>query len=241
MSVTDRFRALEDSVEQADKAKAERGFFYLPDLDYDVSAGVPPLCSSKQFDIVYQLFHRDSVDRLNEHTLGSTLEGHTLDVVLHDTAFDAERAVVHCAAAEHFNYCFWYRSLRPWGTAVPPRLRNALQLRLTGREAAGGDGLPWDAVHEVERLMTVEALTQPVCCGWLYLVWTGKVFDVLHFEHGLCPITSDLVPLLCLNLHESAFYFDYPQSIEGVTAYVKNFFKTCNWNYADMVYASVEN
>lgn len=245
---------MELAVTRRDEEEKRRGYFALPTLDYDTSAGIPPLCSKKQFDLQYQFFHRDEVDRLNTHTIGSELEGHNLDVVIHKTAFDATRAVVHSSAAEHFNYCFWYRCLRPWGTVVPTRLRNSLQLLLNaghpnsslssgtsgamhGNSAAeqfSATSPVLDPIAEITRRMTIKALTQQDRCGWVYLVWNGKKFEVEYFEHGLCPITSDLVPLLCLNIHESAFYLDYGN--ENFESYVKNFFKTCNWIVADYNY-----
>lgn len=226
--VTATFRRTEAAAAQSDTDAEQRGFFYLPRLDYDVSQGIAPLMSKKQFDVQYKYFHKDAVDRLNQHTLGSELEGHALDVVIRQTAFDASRAVVHSAASEHFNYCFWYRSLRPWGTAVPPRLFNELRLQYSRNGTL-------DAVEEVKRLILMTALSQQSMSGWVYLVWTGKVFDVVEFNHGTCPIGSDLIPLMALNMHMSALYVDYEggKSPESVQRYVRNFFKTCNWNVAE--------
>eukprot|EP00796_Vickermania_ingenoplastis_P006007 gene6007-4312_t len=230
--VTSNFRSLECAVQEADKEKERRGFFNLPDLEYDTSAGIPPLCTKKQFDLQYHFFHRDAVERLNTHAIGSELEGHNLDVVVRQTSFDASRAVLHTSASEHFNYCFWYRSLRPWGTAVPTRLRENMQLLLSGNSGC-------DPIEEIKRRMTITALSQQNLSGWVYLVWTGSSFDVLHFQHGLCPITSDLIPLLCINLHHSAMCVDYkPEDSSSVEQYVRNFFKTCNWIHADRYYGA---
>lgn len=227
-ATTRAFRATEAAALAADAEKAEKGFFYLPRLDYDVDQGVAPLLSKKQFDVQYHVFHKAAVQRLNAHTLGSELEGHNLNVVIRSSSFDASRAVIHAAASEHFNYCFWYRSLRPWGTALPSLLKEELQLQYSENGTV-------DAVEEVRRRFVVAALSQQPCSGWVYLVWTGKMFDILAFDHGLCPIGSDLIPLLALNIHESAMRFDYPSpdTTEVMERYVSNFFKTCNWGLAE--------
>ncbi|KAK7195439.1 superoxide dismutase [Novymonas esmeraldas] len=230
-AVTRAFRAAEAAAADADAEQDARGFFYLPRVDYDVGQGVPPLLSGKQFEVQYHVFHKAAVDRLNEHTLGSELEGHNLNVVIRNSSFDASRAAVHAAASEHFNYCFWYRSLRPWGTAMPARLKEELQLQYSRNGSI-------DAVEEVMRLFSVAALSQQAAGGWVYLVWTGKSFDVLAFDHGTCPIGSDLIPLLALNAHESARCYDYPVSGDeedgdDVERFVRNFFKTCNWGLAE--------
>lgn len=272
--VTRSFRSLEKAVTAGDKEKENRGFFALPEIDYDVSNGIPPLFSRKQFEMQYFFFHKDAVEKLNTYTIGTELEGHNLDVVLRHTAFDASRAVIHTSAAEHFNYCFWYKSLRPWGTSVPSRLSRGLQEWLSGEVAAtmastgsssrlgtastypkddspsGAESLVFratdsDAVKEIVRRMTIKALNQVNRSGWIYLIWARKKFDVLHFQNGLCPISSDLIPLLCLNINEAGFWFDYSSRSESeedrLEQYVNNFFKTCNWILADRNYgAAVE-
>lgn len=262
--VTRNFRSIEKAVMERDREKEGRGFFALPELDYDVSNGIPPLCSREQFEMQYFFFHKDAVERLNTHVIGSELEGHNLDVVLRHTAFDATRAVIHSAAAEHFNYCFWYKSLRPWGTSVPSRLSRGLQEWRSAEKSikasvkslsssplgtanrlgmlTHGSGLPAlqsfdsDPVKEITRSMTIKALTQVHRMGWVYLVWTGKKFDVLYFQHGLCPISSDIIPLLCLNINEAGFWVDYgakDTEEDRFEDYVSNFFKTCNWIVVD--------
>ncbi|CAD2217992.1 Iron/manganese superoxide dismutases, C-terminal domain containing protein, putative [Angomonas deanei] len=190
--------------------------------------GVAPLLSREQFAL-QQVFHRDAIDTLNQLTIGTELEGHSLDVVIRKTSFDATRAAIHTAAAEHFNYCFWYKSLRPWGVSVPSVLREELQLQYSRNGML-------DGVEEVQRLMLLSAQNQLSRCGWVYLVWTGRMFDVLEFSHGTCPIGSGLVPLLALNVHTSSFAHDYapldPNGDDGLEIYVHNFFKTCNWGLA---------
>nr|CCC91091.1 putative superoxide dismutase [Trypanosoma congolense IL3000] len=226
-SVTALFRSTEAAAARADQEKENAGFFSLPRLNYPVSAGIPALFSKDQFELQYDLFHRDVVETLNRHTLGTQFEGHNLESVVRKTSFDATQAVIHTAAAEHFNHCFFYKSLRPWGTAPPPQLREALQLQY------GRDGSV-DAVEEVRRIVSVVAESHQDRCGWVYLVWTGSRFDVLEFPHGLCPIGSDLVPLLALNLHANAYLLDYGES--GLKKYVQNYFKACNWPLAERYY-----
>ncbi|KEG14872.1 superoxide dismutase [Trypanosoma grayi] len=221
------FRETEAAAARADKAKEDAGFFSRPRLNYPAASGIPALISGKQLNVQYDVFHRDVVATLNRHTLGTVLEGHNLETVIRKTSFDATQAVTHTAAAEHFNYCFFYKSLRPWGTSVPAQLREAFQLQYSCNGSL-------DAVEGVKRLMTTTALSHQERCGWIYLVWTGKVFDVVEFPHGSCPIASDLIPLLAINVHESAYSLDY--GVAGLEQYVQNYFKACNWPLAERYY-----
>lgn len=227
-SGTENYRRTEAAALRAEADADAKGFFYRPRLEYDTGVGVAPLLSKKQFDMLYNVFHKDAVDQLNRLTIGTDLEGHNLDVVIRKTAFNASLAAVHVLASEHFNYCFWYRSLRPWGTEVPTRLKEELQVQYSHNGTL-------DAVQEVKRLMTVVALSQQHRCSWVYLVWTGKAFDIVEFQHGTCPIGSHLIPLTCLNIHDSAMFFDYDVgSPTAIEQYVQNYFKTCNWNVAEL-------
>ncbi|KAF8294856.1 hypothetical protein TcYC6_0097980 [Trypanosoma cruzi] len=224
--VTAVFRETEAAAERADRASDDAGFFSRPRLNYPVASGIPAFISRRQFDVQYNIFHHDAVETLNRHTLGTSLEGHSLETVIRRTSFDATQAAAHTAAAEHFNYCFFYKSLRPWGTAVPKQLREAFQLQY------GRDGSV-DVVEEVKRLLTVVVLSHQERCGWVYLVWTGKQFDVVEFPHGACPIGSDLIPLLAINVHEGAYSLDY--GLSGLEQYAQNYFRACNWFLAERI------
>lgn len=223
LSGTARFRVTELAVERSDEAVCNQGFFFLPKLKYPaVESGAAPVFSAKQFSYTYHFIHRDIVEKLNKFAIGSEFEGHTLEAVIRATAFDASKNAVHTPACEHFNYCFFYHSLRPWGTTMPNDLREALQLQY------GSDMAP---EKRIESLFLRAASTLQSRTGWVYLVWadSGKL-DVVPFEQGSTPLAHDLVPLMCMSVNESAYALDYdisdPASLE---TYVKNFFKGCNW------------
>lgn len=221
---TARFRATEIAAERADEEAAKQGFFFLPKLKFPaVEGGVSPVLSARQFSYMYNVIHRDVVEQLNRFTIGSEFEGHTLESVIRASAFDATKNAVHTPACEHFNYCFYYHSLRPWGTAMPSTLREAIQLQY-------GSDVP--AEKRIEALFLRAASTLQSCSGWVYLVWvdSGKL-DVVPFEQGTTPLAHDLIPLLCMSVNASSYGMDYSLDTPaaGLEPYVKNFFKGCNW------------
>eukprot|EP00331_Platyophrya_macrostoma_P011482 CAMPEP_0176421788 /NCGR_PEP_ID=MMETSP0127-20121128/9372_1 /TAXON_ID=938130 /ORGANISM="Platyophrya macrostoma, Strain WH" /LENGTH=262 /DNA_ID=CAMNT_0017802565 /DNA_START=96 /DNA_END=884 /DNA_ORIENTATION=- len=221
---TARFRATEIAAERADEDVVKQGFYFLPKLKFPaVEGGVSPVLSARQFSYMYNVVHRDIVEQLNRHTIGSEFEGHTLEAVIRASAFDATKNAVHTPACEHFNYCFFYHSLRPWGTPMPADLREAIQLQYGSGESAE---------KRIQSLFLRAASTLQSRSGWVYLVWvdSGKL-DVVPFEQGTTPLASDVTPLLCMSVNESTYGLDYSLATAegGLEPYTKNFFKGCNW------------
>jgi superoxide dismutase, Fe-Mn family len=224
------FRETERGAQRSDDEQARRGFFSVPKLNYPVISGVSPVLSAKQFRYVYDVVHRDAVDRLNRMTIGSDVEGHTVETVIRQTSFDALKAHIHTPACEHLNYCFFYNSLRPWGTSMPSAFRDVVALQLGNAEAPA-------ALIEKRFLQAASTLQSRV--GWVYLVATSTgVIDVVAFEHGTSPLASDLIPLLGLSVNESTYFMDYSTvGPGGLEAYIANFFKGCNWSLASRYFA----
>jgi Fe-Mn family superoxide dismutase len=218
---TRAFRATQLAAETADRVADEKGFFFLPQMDFDYAAGgVSPFISAKQLDFQRNVIHAAVVRDLNRFTIGTELEGHSLDAVLRNTALDVTRSAAHMAAAEHFNYCFFYKSFRPWGTPLNNHLKYCLQ------DAAVSAGS-----KSFEQQLRNLAVSLQGTNSWLYVVVNpqGSV-DLVPMNHGTCPVPQDLIPLLCLNLHESAYALDYSSAgSDGLVAYVDNFLKAANW------------
>ena len=227
---TRAFRATQAAAERADSDAADLGFFFLPQMDFEyASCGVSPFISAKQLDFQRNVLHSAAVRDLNRFTMGTELEGHSLDAVLRNTAFDVTRSAAHMAAAEHFNYSFFYKSFRPFGTAMSSSFHYTLQ-EVAGSKSRSSDSA---AVTFEKRFRNI-AMSLQGRNAWLYLVVTPqKTVELVPMNHGTCPVPQDLIPLLCLNLHESAYALDYSSAgTAGFDAYISNFLKAANWNYA---------
>lgn len=231
---TAQFRETERGAHRADIEEQRKGFFFLPKLSYPVVAGVAPVLSAKQFRYIYDVVHRDVVHTLNRHTIGSDVEGHTVETVIRQTSFDALKTHMHTPACEHFNYCFFYNSLRPWGTAIPGAFRDAIVLQF---------GSAQTPAVTIQKRFLQAASTLQSRTGWVYLVSTySGVLDVLAVEHGTTPLANDLIPLMALSVNESTYGMDYSVvGHEGLEAYVSNFFKGCNWTLAHQYFAETIN
>lgn len=224
------FRETERGAQRADLEQERRGFFSVPKLNYPVLSGVSPVLSSKQFRYVYDVLHHDIVSKLNRASIGSDVEGHTVETVIRQTSFDALKSHIHTPACEHFNYCFFYNSLRPWGTSMPSSFRDAVTLQFGNADSPSAT---------IEKRFLQAASTLQSRVGWVYLVSTSTgVLDVVAFEHGTSPLANDLIPLLGLSVNESTYFMDYSTvGPGGLEAYVANFFKGCNWSLASRYFA----
>jgi Fe-Mn family superoxide dismutase len=224
LSGTAAWRRLEATV-RAESAEPT-GWFSLPNVGYPLHAGVPPVWSATQCELIRDVVQKDVVDGLNEATLGSGVESHALDVVLRHTSFDATQAHIHTKAAEHFNLAFAWRSLKPWGVMCSVPLLEALDMQIAAPGSPAGTGL--DMVKR--ELLTAAAENDTA--GWLFLVMNEyRSFAVQTYQAGTTPITHDIVPLLGFNLQYAAYYHDY-----GATkklTYVANAIKAADWSVAE--------
>lgn len=227
---TARFRMTEAAAQRNDVEKANRGFFHLPKLNYAVEGGVSPIFSPRQLHYIYNVAHRHAVDTLNRYVIGTELEGHSLEAVVRASSFDATKNYIHTPACEHFNYCFFYQSVRPWGTVIPSALREGLKLQFPGSA---------EPQLIVQKMFLRAASTLQSRSGWVYLVWTGTKFDVFAFESGSSPLAQELTPLLGLSVHETSYEQDYSTVDQsGLETYISNFFKGCNWTVAARYYTA---
>lgn len=231
------FRATERAACAAEAAKAKKGFFALPVVPYPTHDGIPPLMSKAQFDIRYHVHLQHHVDRLNALTLGSELEGHTVDVVIQRSAFDASQSGLHASACEYFNACIAFNSIRPWGTAVPPRLADLIQVQF-------GEGQSLEQGRLRLQRLFVNGCMSLQHGGWAWLVYnpTSGQLEVFVCEAGLTVPVSALVPLLCVDVQHKAYNVDYDADggSDGLLHYSTNFLKAANWQLAERYLAKAQ-
>jgi Fe-Mn family superoxide dismutase len=223
LSGTAAYRYLEASVTEHNAEK--KGWFSLPRLQFSTHQGIAPVWSEQQVTIMHDVVHRDIVQQLNDAAFGSSVESHSLDVVVRHTSFDATRAHIHIPACEHLNHALMWRSVKPFGVACPPALLEELDLQFATTGAAPGSGL----VHVKDEIVRIACESD--IPGWVFLLHDAGQFEIRDFAVGTSPVTTDVAPLLCINTQFHAYHGDY--GVAGRDTYIKNVIRALDWSYAE--------
>ncbi len=196
--------------------KAAAAAFVLPPLPYADNA-LEPAISAKTLRIHHGKHHRGYVDTLNQLVAGTPFAGRSLEELVLATAGKPEHAALFHNAAQAWNHSFYWRSLSPSGGNVPP---HDLKARI--------DSMFGDLDSLKEELGT--AATTLFGSGWAWLVLDGAKLRVVTTENADNPLTTQLKPLLVIDVWEHAYYLDCQNRRAD---YVKGVIdKLINWEFA---------
>lgn len=219
----DRYRAtywrVDEYVRRSENYIRAQGFFFLPALEFPWYKGCLPLLSSYQIRVLYIRHHRAYVDRLNQLIEGTSLYGMKLDELIAKSAHDSELTAVYNNAAQHYNLSFFWKCIQPYGSNIPPDLATAVADQ-------------YGSVEAFQSCFTTAALNL-FGSGWVYWVYNTKMqaFDVVSLSNAGCPLAEhDMVPLLCVNVWECAYYIDYENNR---AKYLAGFFQVVDWHWAE--------
>jgi Fe-Mn family superoxide dismutase len=211
---------LDEVARRTERYIQNQGFFHLPILEFPVYKGCPPLMSAQQLRTHYGRHHRLYVDKLNELIKGTQYEGQNLDEIIKRSAEDNNNDVaIFNNAAQHYNHCFFWKCITPWGVNAPPDFQAAI-------EAQYGS---WQAFQDEFEAKAMAHFGS----GWIWLVYDGvaKKFDILAMANAGCPLTLNLkTPLLVLDAWEHAWYIDYENE---KAKFVKAFLKVADYHWAE--------
>ena len=200
----------------APAASAPTGPFTLPALPYADNA-LDPVISANTLGFHYGKHHRAYVDNLNKAVAGTPYADMKLEQNIGATYGAADKIPVYNNAAQHWNHCFYWRSLRPSGGGEPPA---ALRLKL---ESSFG------SVDACRKELLTAATTQ-FGSGWAWLVQDGGRLAVVKTGNADSPLSKGQRPLLTIDVWEHAYYLDYQnRRADYVTAVIG---KALNWQFA---------
>ena len=209
----------DEYMRRADEHMKSQGFFYLPIVDFAFYKGCLPLMSAYQFRVHYHRHHRAYVDKLNAMVEGTKYAGLHLDELIQVTKDDPAQQGLFNNAAQHYNHMFFWKSLEPHGTNMPPDLKAAVEAQ-------------YGSVEKLQAAFTDAAL-KLFGSGWVYWVYDLKAqqFDLVSYTNAGCPLTDiNLVPLLTCDVWEHAYYIDYQNDR---SKYVSKFFDVADYHWAE--------
>ena len=188
----------------------------LPALPYDENA-LEPVISAKTIGVHYGKHHQAYVDNLNKLIAGTEYSDLPLEKIISVTTGRPDKAAIFNNAAQIWNHTFYWRSMRADGGGEPPE---ALKQKI---ETAFG------TVEACKKEISAAAVTQ-FGSGWAWLVLEGETLKVVKTAHAEVPLTTDLKPLLVIDVWEHAYYLDYQnRRADYVTAILD---KLINWEFA---------
>lgn len=212
--------------------------FSLPPLPYAPDSFGTTL-SKATFEEHHGGHHRTYVDKLNELAADADMADADLITIIRETAdadpedvsaqVSSDDLFVH--AAQHFNHCFFWKSLSPEATTPAGRLASAIERDFGSLKALKDAMVHMGAGH--------------FASGWLWLVAAGT--DEEHKEEGAPGEDAELIlmaghdaqtpviapglrPLLVIDLWEHAYYLDHRRQRKAyLTALVD---RHLDWDFA---------
>lgn len=189
----------------------------LPALPFDKNA-LEPYISSQTLDFHHGKHHNTYVANLNNLIKDTELDTKSLESIILLTVEDSTKTAVFNNSAQVWNHTFYWNSLTPNGGGVP-----------SGAIASMIDA-DFDSYANFAKAFKDAALTQ-FGSGWAWLIVENKKLSIIKTSNADTPIAHGVIPLLCIDVWEHAYYLDYKNAR---AEYVDNVIShLLNWDFAN--------
>lgn len=188
----------------------------LPSLPYADNA-LEPVISAKTIGFHYGKHHKGYVDNLNKLIAGTEFAALPLEKIITKTAGKADKTAIFNNAAQTWNHTFYWKSMRLKGGGEPP---TALKQKIAAS---------FGSVDACKKELSTAAMAQ-FGSGWVWLVLDGDKLKVVKTANADVPLTTDMKPLLTIDVWEHAYYLDYQNRRADYVNAVLD--KLINWDFA---------
>ncbi len=192
----------------------------LMPLPFD-KAALEPAISAETLEFHHGKHHKAYVDKTNELTAGTDLEGKPLEAII--AAAKAKDQKLFNQSAQVWNHGFYWESLSPEKTEPSADLTKAIS-------AAFGS-------HDAMIDMLVEEAAAHFASGWAWIVAKDDALAIVTTHDAGLPDEGEGIPLLVLDVWEHAYYIDRRNDRK---AYLTAAAKLLNWDFASANFASGE-
>ncbi|MGS0741406.1 superoxide dismutase [Fe] [Glaciimonas sp. GG7] len=183
----------------------------LPALPYAIDALAPHI-SKETLEFHYGKHHQTYITNLNNLIPGTEFENASLEDIVKKSS-----GGVFNNAAQVWNHTFYWNSLSPDGGGVP-----------TGALAAAIDA-KWGSFDNFKVELT-KCAVGTFGSGWAWLVKkTDGTLDLVSTSNAATPLTTDVTPLITVDVWEHAYYIDYRNARPK---YLEAFLALANWDFA---------
>lgn len=186
--------------------------FTLPELPYAKTALVPHI-SEETLEYHYGKHHNAYVNNLNNLVKETKYEKMSLEEII----MSSEGGIFN-NAAQVWNHTFFWNSLSPKGGGNP---NGAVETMIKEQ---------WGSFDAFKEVFTKSATTN-FGSGWTWLVKNkaGKL-EIVNTSNAQNPITTNLKPILTLDVWEHAYYIDYRNER---AKFIAGFWSLVNWDFAN--------
>jgi superoxide dismutase, Fe-Mn family len=190
--------------------------FVLPPLPWAEDA-LEPAYSARTVSFHYGKHHKAYVDKLNELTSGTDLDGKPLEEVIASVSGKPDKQAVFNNAAQVWNHTFFWHCMTPGGGGRP---QGALAEKIDG--AWGG--------HDQFVSEFKAAAVARFGSGWTWLVDDNGELKITSTPNAEIPAGQGVKPLLTCDVWEHAYYLDYQNRRPD---FVQAFFDSLvDWDFA---------
>ena len=191
----------------------------LPQLPYDFNA-LAPIISEKTLRFHYEKHHAGYVNTTNTLIKGSELDHQPLEKIILTAASDTVYTKLFNNSAQVWNHNFYWNSLTPDAQKHTPSAELSEQIN----KAFG-------SLEDLQNILVDKGMNQ-FASGWVWLVSERGDLKVITTANADTPLVkADLIPLLCLDVWEHAYYLDYQNLRKD---YLINVVKNLlNWKFAE--------
>ncbi|MBQ4499884.1 MAG: superoxide dismutase [Alistipes sp.] len=189
--------------------------FTVVELPYAYDA-LEPYISAETLHFHHDMHYAGYVAKLEELVEGTRYATMTLEEIIRESD-----GAIFNNAAQAWNHVFYFEQLSRHGSHHPEgHLLRAID------ETFG-------SVDELRRRMTTSA-TSLFGSGWVWLAsdYDGRLYIITKPNAGT-PLNDSLVPLMCIDVWEHAYYLDYRNQRKQS---VEDFWKIIDWDVVEERY-----
>ena len=192
--------------------------FELPPLPYPETA-LEPFLSGETMRLHHGKHHQAYVTALNKLVKDGPFSSKSLEEIVRLTASEKDEAKVPIFnnAGQHWNHCFFWKSMKPGGGGSP-----------TG-ELAQRIERDFGGLDKFKEMFQAAAVGQ-FGSGWAWLIADKNELRIMKSANAMNPIAIGKTPLLACDVWEHAYYLDYQnRRPDFVKAFLDHL---VNWDFA---------
>ncbi len=192
-------------------------------LPYSYDA-LQPYIGKSTLEFHYGGHYKAYIDNYNRAIAGTKYASQPIEMVIKTVYQDPSQFRLYVNAAQVWNHSFYWQCMSP---------NESINLNGVLSQQIDRDFGSFEQFVDDFK----QAAMAQFGSGWVWLVLDNGVLKVTTTSNADNPVTSDLIPLLTMDLWEHAYYLDYPNRRSN---YVKDFItKLVNWNFVSDNLAAV--